>query len=143
MLKKYLFSLFSLKESLKNSSYWPSFFHRKFIAFIAMILKFPSLHRSEKKVQWISQYTPHHHFSTSKKMHGCQRNMSLELDLNSQLYLSMPNVIAIKLNISSWCFYIVQQYHSFLNTETLLHCCKSWNNSTVWSKGVLTQSFPR
>ena len=81
-------------------------------------------------------------------MHGCQRNMSLELDLNSQLCLSMPNVIAIKLNISSWCFYIVQQYHSFLNTETLLlvpstialHCCKSWNNSTVWSKGVLTQS---
>ena len=50
-VKKYLFSLFSLRESLKNSSYLPSFFHRKFIAFIAMILKFPSLHRSEKKVQ--------------------------------------------------------------------------------------------
>ena len=32
------------------------FFHRKFIAFIAMISKFPLLHRSEKKVQWISQY---------------------------------------------------------------------------------------
>ena len=57
--RKKPFLWFSLKfQFLANFPLEKSLlFHHKFIAFIAMISKFPLLHRSEKKVQWISQYT--------------------------------------------------------------------------------------